>query len=322
MATRNPSRSSGCTVRITCSSVRPVAAAGRIEAEVLRKGLIHRKRVGGQVPDPGADDRPGRQCQLHPLGIAARHGFGLQRTIALAGAVDHLVHQVRIFVAQQRVLEVAVARVRHLRCGFDGDIHQPHHAAVLAADRRGGGIPVGDLADAVTQHRQCNHFLPEALACLHHPRKCLRDGRVGFLPHLGHRLAQRLRMTLAHRLHVYVVVEQAQLRPPQHRTEQGGIEHHRQRRAQRLRPGLGRAHRRGRPIVGAHQGPHLAAPRKKLQANGLDGGAHCAHVTALPGKKVRALWHAAVSTRRAEQRLARAQAAHAPAQQPHVLTRG
>ncbi len=58
----------------------------RIKTEGARERLVDREPVGGQIPEPGADDGAGSQRQLHPLGIDARIAF----VLAQHGLVGHL----------------------------------------------------------------------------------------------------------------------------------------------------------------------------------------------------------------------------------------
>ncbi len=48
-----------------------LVAKRRIKAEGTGEGLVHREAVGGQVPVPGADDRPGCQGKLDALDVVA-----------------------------------------------------------------------------------------------------------------------------------------------------------------------------------------------------------------------------------------------------------
>ena len=64
-----------------------------IEAEAAGEGLIHREAVGRQVPEPGADDGPGRERELDALDVLPR-----QR---LAGAQGGLCLPARGHVAEQ-----------------------------------------------------------------------------------------------------------------------------------------------------------------------------------------------------------------------------
>src|SRR5436305_15120138 len=77
-------------------------------------------------------------------------------------------------------------------------------------------------------------------------------------------MPQRGRMFSSYDVPVCVVIEHDQVGSPPNQDCESGIQTGTDRSAQALRPFGNRAERTGRPVEGAHEGSHLAAPLQTL----------------------------------------------------------
>ncbi len=140
----------------------------------------------------------------------------------------------------------------------------------LVVDRAVAVGPVDVLAPAMPGDRHQRVFVPGGAAASHDLIDLRTDDIPDLVPDLPGRLAERAGMPLrADRLAVGVIVEAGQIGPPPDIHRVSGVQHQAHGGAQRLRPGRRIAERRGGPIVGPHQPPHLAAAGEKRKIVGL-----------------------------------------------------
>ena len=118
---------------------------------------------------------------------------------------------------------LAPARVLglHLAGDFETLVEESGDKAVFADDRRCRESPPGRFLLAVTQHRQFDVFLEKTLPRLERAVKGRAHLLPGAAPDLRHRARQRPRMAIGHGFDVGIVIEHAQVRPPQHGAEHG-----------------------------------------------------------------------------------------------------
>ena len=145
--------------------------------------------------------------------------------------------------------------------------HHEHAAyTVVFVDRAVAVGPVDLLQTAVARHRNQLVLMPGGAAAAHHLRDLRPDDVPDFRPALPPALTERAGMTLgAHGLAIGVVVELNEFRAPPDEHRVVGVEQDAHRCAQALRPGLGFAERRCRPVMGPRQRAHLAAAGKKIR---------------------------------------------------------
>jgi hypothetical protein len=93
-------------------------------------------------------------------------------------------------------------------------------------------------------------------------------------PHVQERPAQGRRMFPREDLRVGIVVEKGGFGPPGDEHGLGGSEHHAHEGLETVRPGLGRAERRARPVVGAHERAGLSPAGEKTDAAVDSGRSH------------------------------------------------
>ncbi|MNN13847.1 hypothetical protein D3C81_1268930 [compost metagenome] len=142
-------------------------------------------------------------------------------------------------------------------------------AAVIVGHRAVGEGVVGLLRVAVALHDQQLLLDETAFAALHGRVQHRPDLWPDLAPDALGRLPQRRRMLAADDRLVRVVVEEAEVGAPAHPDRLARGQHDADGRLQALRPGLGRAQRRARPVVRTDQRAHLAAPGEEGRGDAL-----------------------------------------------------
>ena len=133
-------------------------------------------------------------------------------------------------------------------------------------DRRVAVGPPDVLALAVARDRHQRLVVPCRAFAGHHEVDLRADDVPDFRPAFTAALPKRARMPLrSHRLAVSVIVKLDEVRSPPDEHGMPGGEQQSHAGAQALRPGVGRAEWRRRPVMSAHEGAHFAAARQKIQ---------------------------------------------------------
>ena len=127
------------------------APQGRVQAEGLGEGGVHREPVGGQIPHPGADDGAGGQRQLHPLHRLLRGGLGLSARLDVPEQHRHLATLGRLHARRRHLdvtpglLEIALEPQR--LAGSKNGAVQRHPIVRLRRSQIPEGAPL-DVGDA------------------------------------------------------------------------------------------------------------------------------------------------------------------------------
>ena len=168
---------------------------------------------------------------------------------------------------------------QHLLRRFRARAEHAGDLAAFVADGRIGEREPGLLVVALPVHDERKVLAVGGLT-----GHCRVDQRADVRPDLGpdvvEPLAQRTRVLGAEDFRVGVVVEEAQLRAPRDEHRKPRLQQQADHRAQRLRPGFGRAERRGGPVVRTHQradaspaGQELEGLRHRPTTNASPAGA-------------------------------------------------
>ena len=225
------------------------------------------------------------------------------------GRCDQAHAAVRLPQVDQRERDVGGARRQHVRRSHAGDVHGPRIGggdgevaqrpqapfADHAGRRLGAGAEHAADAARFVGHGAVGEREVDLLAepaALHEQHQVVGVGRVAgegagherldvapdLRPDLAGRPAQRPRVLVAGDRPVAVVVDLDELRPPEHEHGVAGVEQDAEGGLQALRPGLRRAERRPRPVLGADQRAQLTATLQERR----DVRRACGHRSPVP----------------------------------------
>jgi hypothetical protein len=269
------SAASSTNPRTTCADPPHGAAVGRAVQGGRGDGAADRHAVRGHQPQvPVGGPEVGRH-EGHLRPVPGQHADDRTARL-LRGARRHGRELAEVAQHPQPPLP------HHARRGVaDGD-EDPADPAALVLDRGVGERPVRLLQVAVPAQEQ--------LLVLGERGALAGEHRLGHRAELGPRLrphprgtpAQGVRVLVAHRRDVGVVVEDRQLRAPPHVHREPRRQADRQRGLQALRPAVRGAHGGARPVVGPHARRHpVVGPR------GEPGRLrHLAHPLTLPRRPI------------------------------------